>query len=362
MGRFLRKIFIRKIIREFVFYAKSRGVSLIPELDAPAHAGNGWEWGPGAGKGDFAFCINAEPWLRYCVEPPCGQLNPINNNLYDVLEDLFKEMYDVFGSTPLFHMGGDEVKIECWNTTQQIIDWFALHNRQRNEIEFLRFWGEFQQQAYARLKVVAPNSIPILWTSALVNHPQLAIEYLPPSQYVVQVWDMSTTTTTVPDLLELGYRLIISNADAWYLDCGFGGWVAAGNNWCSPYKEWQLMYDNKPYESLNGSWVITDPAQRKNLLGGETALWTEQADELSMDSRVWPRASAVAERLWTDPETSWLEADDRMQLHRARLVSRGVGADTLQPLWCLENQGKCTLHSLTSQMKYVDKVLVKSDD
>jgi hypothetical protein len=43
-----------------------------------------------------------------------------------------------------------------------------------------------------------------------------------------------------------GYRVIFSNYDAWYLDCGYGGWVAAGNNWCSPYKGWQLAYDNSP--------------------------------------------------------------------------------------------------------------------
>jgi len=254
------------------------------------------------------------------------------------------------------------VKIDCWNTTQQIIDWFQLHNRQRNQIEYLRFWGEFQQKAYTRLKGVAPNTVPILWTSDLVNHPQLAVEYVPPNEYIVQVWDFSTTTTSVPDLLDQGYRLIISNADAWYLDCGFGGWVGSGNNWCSPYKGWQLMYDNKPYESLNGSWTITDPAKRKNLLGGETALWSEQADEFCMDSRIWPRASAVAERLWSDPQTSWLQADDRMQLHRERLVNRGVYADTIQPLWCLQNQGKCTLQSEDDISSFEDLISQKIND
>jgi hypothetical protein len=38
----------------------------------------------------------------------------------------------------------------------------------------------------------------------------------------------------------------MSNYDAWYLDCGYGGWVGATNNWCSPYKGWQTFYDNSP--------------------------------------------------------------------------------------------------------------------
>jgi len=168
--------------------------------------------------------------------------------------------------------------------------------------------------------------------------------YLPQSDYIIEVWEPSTTQA-IPTLLTQNYSIIVCNSDAWYLDCGFGGWVVEGNNWCSPYKEWQLIYDNKPYQALNGNWIITDPTQRKRILGGEVSLWSEQADALSMDSRIWPRAAASAERLWSDPTTNWLTADDRMQLHRYRLVDRGVGADTLQPYWCLQNQGLCTLHN-----------------
>ena len=43
-----------------------------------------------------------------------------------------------------------------------------------------------------------------------------------------------------------GFRVIMSNYDAWYLDCGYGGWVGPNNNWCSPYKGWQALYDNSP--------------------------------------------------------------------------------------------------------------------
>jgi len=118
------------------------------------------------------------------------------------------------------------------------------------------------------------------------------------------------------------------------------------------------LYDNRPYKSLNGDWEITDPAQLRNLLGGETALWSEQADGLSMDQRIWPRAAAVAERLWSDPQGSWLQADDRMQLHRARLASRGVKVDSLQPEWCLQNQGQCTLRPSENNMTFIILFLV----
>ena len=59
---------------------------MVPELDAPAHSGNGYQWGEEDGLGKLAVCVNRDPWEKYCVEPPCGQLNPANPHLYDVLE------------------------------------------------------------------------------------------------------------------------------------------------------------------------------------------------------------------------------------------------------------------------------------
>ena len=49
-----------------------------------------------------------EPWQQYCVEPPCGQMNIINEQLYPVLKKILVEYYDVF-KPELFHIGGDEV-------------------------------------------------------------------------------------------------------------------------------------------------------------------------------------------------------------------------------------------------------------
>uniref|UniRef100_A0A6B2L145 Beta-hexosaminidase n=1 Tax=Arcella intermedia TaxID=1963864 RepID=A0A6B2L145_9EUKA len=336
-------VYLQEEIQELVFYGKSRGVRVLPEFDAPSHAGNGWGWGEGAGLGNLAVCINQEPWTAYCIEPPCGQLNPVNPNIYDVLGKLYQEMYSVFGTPEMFHMGGDEVMVACWNSTQEIVNWMLEHNRNLTNIDYLNLWGQFQQQAYAEFsKFTSTPPTAILWTSELVNHPNIMKNYINPSDYIIQVWENSETNT-VPDLLNEGFRLITSNWDAWYMDCGVGGWVDSGSNWCSPYKEWQLMYSNKPYESLSGTWKITDPEQRKLLIGGESCLWSEEADAHSMEVRIWPRAAALAERLWSDPSTSWREADDRMQYHRQRLVDRGINADALQPLWCLYNQGKCTL-------------------
>lgn len=79
------KIYTPEDVREFLNYANQRGIKVIPELDAPAHAGNGWQFGEIEGLGELSLCLNAEPYWDYCIQPPCGQLNPINNNTYNVL-------------------------------------------------------------------------------------------------------------------------------------------------------------------------------------------------------------------------------------------------------------------------------------
>ncbi|RHY72467.1 hypothetical protein DYB38_012762, partial [Aphanomyces astaci] len=108
------KVYTQADIRDVVKYAKTYGVRVVPELDAPAHAGSGWEWGPAAGLGELTLCYGANPWFESCVQPPCGQLNPLNDNVYKVLESVHNEWLSLFDSD-VFHMGGDEVHVGCWN-------------------------------------------------------------------------------------------------------------------------------------------------------------------------------------------------------------------------------------------------------
>jgi hypothetical protein len=82
-------------IQDLVVYARIRGIFVLPELDAPAHAGYGWDWGPSKGLGNLSLCVSKKGlWTDFdpnlyknislAAEPPSGQLNPLNENVYKV--------------------------------------------------------------------------------------------------------------------------------------------------------------------------------------------------------------------------------------------------------------------------------------
>lgn len=66
-----------------------------------------------------------------------------------------------------------------------------------------------------------------------------------------------------------------------------------------------------------------------------------QSDDATLETRVWPRAAAHAERLWTHPKTTYAEAEYRMVANRNRMAARGLDVDRLQPEFCLQMEGKC---------------------
>jgi len=167
-----------------------------------------------------------------------------------------------------------------------------------------------------------------------------ADRFLDPSRYIIQIWT-TATDQSIAELYKQGYKLIMSNYDAWYLDCGYGAWVGdAPNNWCSPYIGWQKVYENSPRKLIVNFNVTYD---EKQILGGEAALWSEQVDTTGMEGKLWPRSAALGERLWSDPDTDWRAAEVRLYHQRQRMVTRGIMADALQPEWCHQNEGFCVL-------------------
>nr|XP_023013669.1 chitooligosaccharidolytic beta-N-acetylglucosaminidase isoform X1 [Leptinotarsa decemlineata] len=316
-----KQIYKPEDIQMLVKYALVRGVRILLEIDGPSHAGVGWQWGSEAGLGDLAVCVNKQPWRSFCIQPPCGQLNPANSNLYRVMNDLFTDIVEMLPNTGMFHMGGDEVFIPCWNSTQEIRDY--LKDKPLTTETFYDLWAEHQKKALQSFDsaIGHQHSSIVLWTSQLTQ-PDVIKKYLPKERYIIQTWVPTKQDALIGDLLKLGYRVIVSTKDAWYLDHGFWG--------TTQYYNWKKVYENKVYDYSHEA-----------VLGGEVCMWGELVDDSNVQSRTWPRAAAAAERLWTNPRSSAQYAETRFFAHVARLVKRGINAGPVTPLWCVHNQGEC---------------------
>ena len=176
-----------------------------------------------------------------------------------------------------------QVNLNCWNKTDEIFNFMVDNNHGTDDAAYYGQWAVFQERARKLLQEAAgEREVPgVLWTSHLTE-PEYLESSLNSSQYIIQIWTVKNDSS-IHNLLSRGYRVIFSNYDAWYLDCGMGAWVGEGNNWCSPYKGWQTVYDNSPHDIAIEE---TGSPHTDLILGGEAALWTEQADEATLDSKV----------------------------------------------------------------------------
>lgn len=147
----------------------------------------------------------------------------------------------------IFHMGGDEINFKCWSSTKNIENWMIKRKWNFDDDGFIKLWNHFQNNAVQRLYKKAGYEIPvIMWSSQLIQEDYLT-KSLPKDKYIIQIW-ASAGDSQIELLLKEGYRVIVSNHDALYLDCGFASWVSDGNNWCSPYIGWQKIYENTPFK------------------------------------------------------------------------------------------------------------------
>lgn len=360
-----RKVYYPQDISEIVRYARHRGITVIPELDTPAHTAAGWQWGEREGRGKLVLCTNENeadtPWFEKGKEPPAGQLNIVNPEVYNVLGELYRDIVDAF-DPEMFHFGADDVSFKCFDGSPEIKNYLAGQNIEPKSQAYFDLWNSFQNQAYAKLREASEGRTitPIIHSSSFARN------YLNKDLYVIQM-DEDSNDTLIADYVNNGYTVIFSNPDQWRLDCNSNTWYGDKAKSCPPFtRTWYNFYDNSPLEMLFNLGINEArsdlPANRPNynqqqegqtdtfnpkdyVLGGTASLWSSQTDGKSYQAKTWPLVSALAERLWSDPtEDPQHQANpavNRLSVHRGRMVNRGTRADPLEPEICLHDQRAC---------------------
>ncbi|CAO3664780.1 unnamed protein product [Rhizopus stolonifer] len=328
-------------VQQIIQYANERGVRVVVEVDMPAHTGSIGESHP-----EFMTCRD-KFWADFAAEPPAGQLNPIHEGAFDLVKDIVAESTAVFPDT-LFHTGGDEINGNCWLADESVRKHLEDTGMTTNQLWF--------QWTNKLLDFVINDcqKRPIIWEDPLKDGGSY------PKETIVQIW-----TTPAKIYTDLGHDVIVSSYDYFYLDCGQGGWVGnderfvspsqshskednfnyggSGGSWCAPSKTWQRIY------SYDMTMNIPKDSPGK-IIGGETAMWSEQTGSTVLDGRLWPRSAAAAEIYWSgsyDKDNNRRTVKDvaeRFHDWNYRLQSRGISSEPIQPKYCAKNPGLCDLH------------------
>jgi hexosaminidase len=246
--------FTQEQVKEIIAYARDRGIRVVPEFDIPGHSTSWLVGHPELGSAPGPYTIERRPGI---FEPA---LDPTREEVYKFLDTFLGEMAALFPDEYL-HIGGDENEGKQWDRNPAIQAYMKKNGIKDNHA----------LQAYFNtrlLKILQKHGKKMIgWDEIL--QPGL------PTDAVIHSW---RGTAALAEAARKGYDGILSNG--YYIDLIF----PASQHYAA---------DPLPADS-----TLT-PEQAKHVLGGEATMWAEWVTPETIDSRVWPRTAAIAERLWS---------------------------------------------------------------
>jgi hexosaminidase len=241
-------------IREIIAYARDRGIRVVPEFDIPGHSTSWLVGHPELGSAPGPYSIERRPGI---FEPA---LDPTREEVYKFLDTFLGEMAALFPDAYL-HIGGDENEGKQWDRNPKI----QAYMKEKGIKDNHALQAYFNQRL---LKILQKHGKRMIgWDEIL--QPEL------PKDVVVHSW---RGTAALAEAARKGYDGILSNG--YYIDLIF------------PASQ-HYVADPLPADS-----TLT-PEEAKHVLGGEATMWAEWVTPETIDSRIWPRTAAIAERLWS---------------------------------------------------------------
>jgi hexosaminidase len=267
-------------IRDIVAYAADRGIRVMPEFDLPGHSTSWFVAYPQFSSAPGSYAIER----KFGVFGPA--FDPSNERIYPFFDAFFKEMSALFPD-PYMHIGGDEVEGHQWQANPAIQAFMKKRGLADNNA----------LQAYFNtrlLRILTKHGKKMVgWDEIL--QPEL------PKDIVIQSW---RGVQSLVEAAQKGYQGLLSNG--YYIDL------------CQP-AEFHYLNDPLPADSP------LDAGQKALVLGGEATMWSELVTPETIDSRIWPRTAAIAERFWSPGTVR--DVDDmyrRLALVNVRLEETGV--------------------------------------
>ncbi len=276
-------------IRDLIAYARDRGIRVVPEFDMPGHSTSWFVGYPDLASGPGPYELER----KWGVFDPA--MDPTNDKTYKFLNEFIAEMAKLFPDH-YFHIGGDEVNGKEWDSNPKIQAFMKSHDI-KNNVELQTYFSQHVQEL-----VVKHGKTPIGWDEILVPGVSKNI--------VIHSWRGADSLAAAA---KQGYRGILSNG--YYIDLG---WSAARHYAVDP---------------MGGAAANLTPEEKERILGGEATMWSEYVNWENVDSRIWPRTAAIAERYWSPQSTTDVPSMyARMEAESTRLEWLGLTHRSYQRL------------------------------
>ncbi len=241
-------------IRDIIACAGERGIRVVPEFDIPGHSTSWFVSYPEYASAPGPYRLERS----FGVFRPA--FNPADERIYGFFDKFLGEMARLFPDAYL-HIGGDEVKPDDWQANAAVQD-FMRKNRLADNHALQAYFNR-------RLLMILQKHGKRMMGWDEIFQPGL------PTDIAIQSW---RGQEALAEAARKGYPALLSNG--YYIDL------------CQT-TEFHYLNDPIPPGS-----TLTEEEKRR-ILGGEATMWTELVSPETVDSRIWPRTAAIAERLWS---------------------------------------------------------------
>ncbi len=281
-------------MREIIRYAAARYITILPEIDIPAHSLALISSYPNLSCTQLPYSVN--PGAR----PPVREDNALcigNDSVFLVLDKIFTEIAALFPN-PYIHIGGDEAYKGFWATCPKC--------QKRMADEHLGNVDELQSYFVKRMEKMlnAKGKKLIGWDEILEGG-------LAPEATVMSWRGMSGGVTAA----KMGHHVVMTPWDYVYLD------LYQGESAVEPptYGLCKLK-DSYTYEP------VPDSVDEKLILGGQGNLWSESVPNFRhAEYMTWPRGLALAEVYWSPKAArNWDDFTKRMEVEFVRMDHAGI--------------------------------------
>lgn len=281
--------YTKEDIRDVVAYAKTKHITVLPEIEMPGHSEEVFVAYP-------VLCCSGKSYTSsdFCVG---------NEETFTFVENVLTEVIDLFPSEYI-HIGGDEAGKNAWKTCPKC--------KERMRTEGLKDVDELQSYMIRRVEKILTTK-----GRKLIGWDEIIEGGLAPEATVMSWRDKNIGIQAIKD----GHDVIMTPGGYLYFDFYQADPITQSEA-IGGYTPVKRVYSYEPVpEELT-------PEQAKHVFGVQANLWTEYiSDEKQVEYMIFPRLLALAEIAWSPKELrNWQTFKPRLNRHVELLLQMGVNA------------------------------------